>query len=376
MITKFHLIDFVRSARNWKKPIITICAIAVIGSGTIGLLMDKVYESIATIYPANPSLTDKSYLFNPGNGNLSVELYGSKEDVDRIISIAKSGQVLVHVIHKFELFKHYEIEINKEKGGHYDAAISTLKKNLDIVKTEYRGIEIKVRDKNKDLAAKIANEIVNKTDEVAQNMILSSRNQMKEMFDEALKERENKVDQITDSLILAKKKYAKYMLMNIAEKAEIITTDITQTKVSLRELSAQYENLIKQYDASDLRIVSLNSQISGLRERLKTLKEEWEINQDNQRIFAKAEELIKILKLKQDFAIDELKTHQKTHDTYILSANQKVSFIYVMEKAHPADKENQVLPLIVLGSLFITLIITVITATVLDKFSDRIKSAI
>ena len=87
-------------------------------------------------------------------------------------------------------------------------------------------------------------------------MILSSRNQMKEMFDEALKERENKVDQITDSLILAKKKYAKYMLMNIAEKAEIITTDITQTKVSLRELSAQYENLIKQYDASDLRIVS------------------------------------------------------------------------------------------------------------------------
>lgn len=374
MISKFHLVDFVNSALKWKKPIITLCVIAIVGSGTIGLMMDKVYESVATIYPSNPSLTDKSYLFNSGNGNISVELYGSKEDVDRIISIAKSGQVLVHVIHKFKLFDHYEILINEEKGGHYDAAISTLKKNLEIVKTEYRGIEIKVKDKNKDLAAKIANEIVSKTDIVAQQMILSSRNQMKDMFDDALKERETKLDMITDSLIRTKKKYAKYMLMNIKEKAEIITTDITQTKVSLGELSAQYDNLKSQYKSSDLRLVSLNSQIKGLEARSKTLDKEWDINQENQKVFATAEELIKILALKQEFAIDELKTHQKTHDTYTLSANQKVSFIYIMEDAHPADKENQVLTLIVLGSLMITLVISVITATVLDKFNVRQKA--
>ncbi len=45
-----------------------------------------------------------------------------------------------------------------------------------------------------------------------------------------------------------------------------------------------------------------------------------------------------------------------------------------MEDAHPADKENQVLTLIVLGSLMITLVISVITATVLDKFNVRKKA--
>jgi capsular polysaccharide biosynthesis protein len=371
MISKFHLVDFINSALKWKKPIIILCLIAIIGSGAIGISMDKIYESITTIYPANPSLTDKSTLFNSGNNGNSVELYGSKEDVDRIISIAKSGQVLVHVIHKFNLFDHYKVKIDEVKGGHYDAAISKLKKNLDIVKTEYRGVEIKVRDKNKDLAAKIANEIVAKADEVAQTMIMESRNEIKKMFDTALEEKLHKVDEITDSLTDTKKKYARYLLMNIEEKAEILTKDITSTKVSLRELQAQHTSLTKQYKKGDLRLVSLSSQINGLQERLNTLNEEWLMVQNDLKVFAKAEEIIKILELKQEFAIDELKTHQKTHDYYTLSANQSVSFIYVMEKAYPADTENNILPLIIIGSFLVTLVISIVTATVIDKLNER-----
>lgn len=369
MISKFHLMDFVHSAIKWKKPIIALSSLAFIGSIVIALVMNPIYESITTIYPANPSLTDKSYLFDSGNGNHSVELYGSKEDVDRIISIAKSGQVLVHVIHKYNLFDHYKIEIDTAKGGHYDAAISRLKKNLQVVKTEYRGIEIKVKDKNKDLAAKIANEIVSKTDEVAQKMIMSSRNEMREIFDDALLERQMKVDSITDTLIATKRAYSKYLLLNIEEKAQRLTTDITETKVSLSELKAQYEILKKKYSASDLRVVSLNSQITGLQSRLYTLEKEWNQNQRDQKIYAKAQEMIKILELKQEFAIDELKTHQKTHDYYTLSANQSVSFIYVMEKAYPADTETSILFLLVAASLMITVVISVVSATVIDKLN-------
>lgn len=357
---------FIDSLIKWKKPIMIVCLIGIIGSSIIAFSIDKTYESISTIYPSNPALTDKSYLFETGNGNMTVELYGSKEDVDRIISIAKSGQVLVHIINKFSLYRHYEVDTTKEY--YLTAAMKKLKGNLKVVKTEFRGIEIKVKDKNPNLAAAIANEIVSKVDQVAQEMILSNRGQMLNMFQSALSETKTEMDGLTDSLTTMKKALSSYILMNITEKGKLLMEDMTRTKASLNELRAQREVLLEQYKNSDPRILSINAQLNGLEIRLQSILKDTEENKINMEEYSEAKERLKILQLRQDFAIEEYKKHLRINDYYDLSANQNVSFIYVMEKAYPAEKAVPMKLLIIGGSFLITLFMSIVTATIIDTF--------
>lgn len=366
MLNRFNLIHFVNSLIKWKKPIAIVCMIAIIGSAVIAFSIDKTYESLSTIYPSNPSLTDKSYLFENGNSNMAVELYGSKEDVDRIISIARSGQVLVHIINKYKLYRHYEVDTTKE--FYLTTAMKKLKSNLKVVKTEFRGIEIKVRDKDPNKAAAIANEIVSKVDELAQKMILSNRVQMLEMFQRALSEGKTEMENLTDSLTTMKKKLSKYILMNIEQKSTILMEDITKTTATLNELTAQKELLSKQYKNSDPRLMSLNVQINGLQNRLASLKKEADLNNTNMQEYSQAKEELKILQLRQDFAIDQYKKQLRINESYDLSANQNVSFIYVMERAYPAEKEVPMKFLIVVGSFLITLFMSIVTATIIDTF--------
>lgn len=366
MINRFNLIHFVNSLIKWKKPISIVCLIAIIGSSIIAFSIDKTYESVSTIYPSNPALTDKSYLFETGNGNMTVELYGSKEDVDRIMSIAKSGQVLVHIINKYSLYRHYEVDTTKEY--YLTSAMKKLKSNIKVVKTEFRGIEIKVRDKNPGLAAEIANEIVKRVDVLAQEMILSNRNKMLDMFQGALHESKNNLDQLTDSLTTMKKGLSGYILMNITEKGGLLMEDITRTKASLNELTAQLDALKEKYNNSDARIFSITAQIKGLKTRLSSLIIDTDKNKINLEEYSEAKERLKILQLRQEFAIEEYKKHLKINDYYDLSANQNVSFIYVMEKAYPAEKAVPMKLLIIGGSFLITLFMSIVTATIIDTF--------
>ena len=90
MISRFNLIRFLESSIKWRKKIFQVTFIAFILSLGVSFWVEPTYESITTIYPSNPSLSDKAFAFESGQGHNPVEPFGSKEDIDRIVSIAKS----------------------------------------------------------------------------------------------------------------------------------------------------------------------------------------------------------------------------------------------------------------------------------------------
>ena len=365
MISRFNLLRFIESTIKWKKKIIMVTAIAFVLSLVLSYFVPPTYESIATIYPTNPSLSDEAFSFHSGQANNLIDLYGSKEDIDRVVSIAKSGQVLVNVIHEFDLFTHYEIDTaDIDKFPHpYSSAISKLKKNLKVVKTEYRGIEIKVKDKDKAMAAAIANAIVDQVDNVAKGMIQKNRFNMLNIFEKAKNEKEELVNKLTDSLVHLRKDHSIY---NHYSQSSTLTNEVTKITASLSEYKAQKSVLAKTYKSNDPRLINLNAQIKGLQEKLKTLTSSTSNTSYNLSRFAQASEQIKLVETKRNAELGELVRLKKVYDYYVLATSQNISYIYVMEKASEAEKEVPLMLLLVSASVILTLFISIITVTILD----------
>ena len=369
MISEFNLVHFVASTYKWRKHISFFTLLALVGSLSLSYMIEPSYESITTIYPSNPSLTDKAFQFESGQGNSTIELYGSKEDIDRVVSIAKSGQVLSAVIHKYNLFEHYEIDTtDKEEYPHpYSSAMSKLKKNLKVVKTEFRGIEISVKDKNVNLAADIANEIVNQIDKVAKDMIQSNRLKMLEIIKASRAEKDSIVTLLSDSLSSLRRDYSVY---NISTQASMMTAEVTRTSAALSEYLAQRNVLVKKYGANDGRIVNLDAQISGLKEKLRSLTSSKSSSAYSLSMFAKASELIKLVETRRNSELHELTRLNKLHDYFVMATSPDVSYIFVMEKAYPAEEAVKFRALLVATCVLITLFISIVTVTAIDTFKS------
>lgn len=366
MSNTFNLLDIVRAAWKYKITIIIINVVALVAVIIITLprFMPAEFESTAIIYSSNPALSDRPYLFKTeSGGELSIDLFGGKEDVDRIVSVAKSSQLMVHVIEKFNLYEHYGIDTSHE--FHVSKAISRFKKNFKSFRNEYRGIELHVIDQNREMAATIANELVIKIDEINKNMLLESRLKVLKVFEKRLVTKRIEVSNLTDSLTKMRKKYNIY---DVATQSEVLSTQITKTESELRSLKAERATLLKDNTANPRRITQLNASINGLEKKLIGLTTTAGGAKFNLESFAEGSDKVTVLEAKLKHEINELETISSVHGQYLIISDQNIPSIYIMEHAHPADKENPKRLLLVAATMLITFFLSITFATLIETF--------
>ena len=94
--------------------------------------------------------------------------FGEDEEAERMLQILHSNQIKDHVVRKFDLMKHYEIDINKPFP--YTKLENKYKGNIKVQTNEFMSIEIDVLDTDPQMAADIANEIAAYIDSTIHNM--------------------------------------------------------------------------------------------------------------------------------------------------------------------------------------------------------------
>ncbi len=197
MDKQFNLITIIEAVQKRFRAIVLISAVVLAGTFIIthpGLsILPPTYESISMFYPANLSLSDRPYLFDSQSAvDIEFDLFGNKQDVDRLVSIALSTQVIKHLVDKFNLVDHYKI--NRDKVEFPDAAaISKLKKNYKAFKNEYNSVEVHVFDENSQMAADVANELVAVTDKIYRQMVMDGRVRLMTALE---KHTENKTEEV------------------------------------------------------------------------------------------------------------------------------------------------------------------------------------
>jgi hypothetical protein len=106
------------------------------------------------------------------------------EQFNRAYQLIHSSKVYDHLIRKFNLLKHYEIDTTRE--FYYEEAISIISSRIQVKKSPFNLISVSVSDKHRYLAADMANEIVKYLDQLNKNLIISSMTQKIEVYNALL----------------------------------------------------------------------------------------------------------------------------------------------------------------------------------------------
>ncbi|MEX2588700.1 MAG: hypothetical protein WD334_00760, partial [Chitinophagales bacterium] len=130
----YNLVEVVKVLLKWKKPIAVFVGISAVAAVVVSLLLPNYYESNSIFYPTNPSITDRQNLFGKESSGDNQGFFGTKNDAQRMMSLAQSASVVGYLIEKFNLIEHYDIE--PDDPQRYFKVKKTFDGNYKVVKTE------------------------------------------------------------------------------------------------------------------------------------------------------------------------------------------------------------------------------------------------
>ncbi len=149
-----------------RKIILLITLIGAVASVIISLMMTPLFRSTAIVFPAATSTVSFSEQRNAKNSSMDI---GEEEQTEQLVQILQSSRIRDKVIDRFNLREHYDIAAD-DPNLHFKLS-QAYGNHFFFVRTRYGSIQIDVLDKNPELAADMANKIVDLIDTVMNNMI-------------------------------------------------------------------------------------------------------------------------------------------------------------------------------------------------------------
>lgn len=189
--------DFLEDIKQKKWSILIFTAGATVLALVLSLLMPPEYLSEASLLPSNSKLMDKQRLF----GNNIQELYsayGNAEDLDRLFATMHSSAVINQVADSLKLVDHYHLDNKKNAKS---LTQKKLENHIKLQRSEYGELRLRVWDRDPAIANAIANTLINKTQQVFDEMFRLYYDRSINNLNQELRARENLVRQ-DSSLVL------------------------------------------------------------------------------------------------------------------------------------------------------------------------------
>lgn len=152
----------------WKKRILifSVTAVAAIAALVVSFLITPQFKSTAIVFPAATSTVSFS---EQRNAKASSMDFGEEEQAEQLIQILQSSRIRNRIVHRFNLLEHYDID-KDDKNKNYKLG-KAWSNHILFNRTRYGSIQIDVLDKDRELAAEIANKIVQLIDTVKNEMV-------------------------------------------------------------------------------------------------------------------------------------------------------------------------------------------------------------
>ncbi|OFY65075.1 MAG: hypothetical protein A3H98_07805 [Bacteroidetes bacterium RIFCSPLOWO2_02_FULL_36_8] len=366
MNDSINLLGVIKVFLRRKKVIGILTILALIGSIIITSesIMPPYFKSSCIFYPSNPLAADQQSLF--GEKEIS-SLFGAEAETDRMLSIGNSPGLSNFIIEKFNLLSHYEID-TVNNPDYLIKVAKKFQKNFEILKTQHGALSVNVWDTDKNLAADIANEVVRKMDEMYDWLVKGNQRKVLDIYEQRYNQQQKYVQDITDSLTSVKKKYGTY---NILMQSEVLSNSIAASQAELSLLKARLKLLEKFYNPADSNIIELAAMIKGYEEKINSLISPSSGSRFNLESFSKGVEITSVLEDKRKAAVEELNQIKAKYERYLSTINQKISNLFIVERAAPAPKKDKPIRwLIVLASSLGTFLLSLITAIVVENYQS------
>jgi hypothetical protein len=214
----------------WRKQILLLVFTTLIVTTVVVFLIPKRYLSVATALPASSYATDKTSVFSQNLQTL-YSTTGLPDDLDKIVGTAHLDTVYRYVIAQLDLTNHFGV--NKSDVNAIAKAGLILKKHTRVIKSDYGELRVKVWDVDRDLASGLANAIMEKLQQIHQDVQTANNSMMQAKINEEYLKKKIDYERLTDSLSYAGNTSA----------AELLNVQ----KSSLLQQVQEYEKLLNQY---------------------------------------------------------------------------------------------------------------------------------
>jgi hypothetical protein len=186
------LINFIIS--HFRKFVYTGLAAAII-SAVISLMIKPLYESTVTMYPSS-NITGATTLL--GEVTSGTEFFGDEDATERLIQVVSSGQIREYLKVKYDLFNHYKVK----PGEKYPNTViaGKMDKYIHCSKTSFGSVEISVRDRDREIACAMANDMAARADTVFNNLQRTNASVMLDDISRSYEAQYRVVKQYEDSL--------------------------------------------------------------------------------------------------------------------------------------------------------------------------------
>lgn len=191
--------ELIRILYKWFKPISIVTGIAAVLSAVISLILPQYYLSYSSVIPINPHLMDRSSLFSLEGGETPVYLFGGKGEINRLLTLSQSRALEGHLIKKYNLYAHYKIDTTDKLKDYW--VTEELRNHFKAVKTPDGVVNIEVMDKDPNLAADMANEVVGLLDSLNKGIMMEKKVILTDLYAKEVETARTHLDVMRDSLI-------------------------------------------------------------------------------------------------------------------------------------------------------------------------------
>jgi tyrosine-protein kinase Etk/Wzc len=267
MEQKDNLLGVLGTFLRWRRPLFALVFVVGLGAALISwFFMDNYYQSTTTFYVSSPDLFKPEQIFS--NSTKDMDYYGTEADIDRVLSIAQSGELYEFLITKFDLYKHYDIDSTKKKAPF--KVRQKLKELYEVTKNKYDAIELSVEDTDPKFAAEMANAARGKVDEIAKRLIRESQASVLKAYESTFAEKEKNLATIGESLSQQRQASG---VIDPENQTEAITQVSVEAKANFIRSKARFESLRSNPRISADTLAMFEATMRGYEEELKNAEE-------------------------------------------------------------------------------------------------------
>ena len=352
----FSLVGLGPIINRWKYFVAGAVALAAIVSVVVSLLLPNIYRSTAVFIPTNPQTADPDRLLEDNTqmrGQL--ELSGRAEDLDRAITIGESQPVAELIIKKFDLHQHYKAGAPGDDAAD-NYVLSEFAGNLGIVHNERDAIELTFSDKDKTLAAAVANTLVHVIDSVNQQLTLENRRTVLQLYRKRYEYLSVNFENSRRELVGARQRYG---IFGLEMQGRYMVKQLIETEAALRKAEVS------------------GGDVAGLRRVLRGLTRADGGNLVNLESYVRGTDSLAMFTTRVADLQTRLISARSAYETAELSITGRISSVYLVQKAYPSTKEfKPVRSLIVLGSVLLTLALSVVFVALLELYRHNRPGAV
>ncbi len=219
---------FIKLIMKWKFHfmVITVSAIVVSAIFSSEFFIKPRYKSFAIVYPSN------------------IIPYSSETPSEQLLQLLESSDIRNAVINKFKLAAHYDIDTTS-KSGLFDL-IAVYQANVEVRRTQFNSIEIKVFDTDAQIACDMVSEIINALNLKARSLQREKTKEVLEIVSNQLLVKKKQVDSVNSIL---QELRVKYQLLDYEVQVKEVTKSYLKAlsggarKESLKDIDALMRNL-------------------------------------------------------------------------------------------------------------------------------------